>query len=409
MQITVSDRYVRPNEVIYATLYQSALQQEVSGFQAFLAFDSSVMSITPGDIALTRSPYGLHLLRTVSGASIELAAGINAFVGQRPTKQDAALAVLQFAAGVTEGITYVAFAQHDPPTRFTDEMGEEILPVMVGSPPIVIDGTPPAIDCPPDRYVNAPPGQWSTVVDAGAATATDWLSGVAEVSGIRSDGLPLADPYPVGGTTITWSAVDRSGNAAGCEQLVVVAPAGFHGAIVRSVAEAKKRPDGTQVTLLGPVVTRVFGPFFYIEDADRTAGIRANRVSGAEPTEASKPVVFGTVAAIAGERVVDEATVGQWSAGAVPGELSMNGAAAQEVLPQGLLARLWGRAEVQPGATDTFILWDGAEGGGACVRLYGAALPADGVYLTATGTLGADVGGVVLLVNRPGDLVQVVQ
>lgn len=43
---------------------------------------------------------------------------------------------------------------------------------------------------------------------------------------MRSDALPLSDPYPVGTTIITWSASDSSGNTATCEQTVVVTATG---------------------------------------------------------------------------------------------------------------------------------------------------------------------------------------
>jgi hypothetical protein len=38
----------------------------------------------------------------------------------------------------------------------------------------------------------------------------------------RSDNQPLNDPYPVGTTTITWTATDASGNTATCTQTVTV-------------------------------------------------------------------------------------------------------------------------------------------------------------------------------------------
>lgn len=46
--------------------------------------------------------------------------------------------------------------------------------------------------------------------------------GTATVSGTRSDGFPVTADYPVGVTTITWQAVDASGNTATCLQTVTV-------------------------------------------------------------------------------------------------------------------------------------------------------------------------------------------
>jgi hypothetical protein len=55
-----------------------------------------------------------------------------------------------------------------------------------------------------------------------SATATDNAS-VGAPTGVRSDGLALDTPYPVGTTTITWNVTDENGNAAEpVEQTVTV-------------------------------------------------------------------------------------------------------------------------------------------------------------------------------------------
>jgi sialidase-1 len=53
------------------------------------------------------------------------------------------------------------------------------------------------------------------------ATATDNCSG-SSLKSVRSDGLPLTDIYPVGKTTITWTATDATGNTATTTQAVTV-------------------------------------------------------------------------------------------------------------------------------------------------------------------------------------------
>jgi gliding motility-associated-like protein len=59
---------------------------------------------------------------------------------------------------------------------------------------------------------NADLGGCSAVVTV-SATATDNCS-VGTPTGVRSDAKPLASPYPVGSTTITWNVTDVNGNAA---------------------------------------------------------------------------------------------------------------------------------------------------------------------------------------------------
>jgi hypothetical protein len=53
------------------------------------------------------------------------------------------------------------------------------------------------------------------------ATATDNCD-TPIVTGTRSDGGPLNGSYPVGTTTITWTATDTSGNHSSCSQTVTV-------------------------------------------------------------------------------------------------------------------------------------------------------------------------------------------
>lgn len=64
-------------------------------------------------------------------------------------------------------------------------------------------------------------GASASSVSAGSATATD-NCGVASVVGIRSDGKALSDAYPVGVTTITWTATDIHGNSSSGAQTVTV-------------------------------------------------------------------------------------------------------------------------------------------------------------------------------------------
>lgn len=86
----------------------------------------------------------------------------------------------------------------------------------------VEDHEPPDISCPADiTLAGNIPGSCGANVSVGTAYATDNCSGV-DVNGVRSDGGALTDPYPLGNTTITWTATDSSGNASSCSQLITV-------------------------------------------------------------------------------------------------------------------------------------------------------------------------------------------
>jgi hypothetical protein len=82
------------------------------------------------------------------------------------------------------------------------------------------DTEPPQITCPPNQTTAAGANCQATV-SVGTATATDNCPGVT-ATGTRSDGQPLTDPYPLGVTTITWTAADAAGNMATCMQMVMV-------------------------------------------------------------------------------------------------------------------------------------------------------------------------------------------
>ena len=85
----------------------------------------------------------------------------------------------------------------------------------------VVDNTAPAVTPPADASAPNDPDSCSAVVNPGEATATDNCA-VQSVVGTRSDNQALDAPYPVGTTTITWTATDVNGNTATATQTVTV-------------------------------------------------------------------------------------------------------------------------------------------------------------------------------------------
>ncbi len=83
----------------------------------------------------------------------------------------------------------------------------------------VIDSASPTITCPANQTVQAPSGQTEATVNAGTPATTG--SNVV-IGSERSDERPVTDPYPIGTTTITWSATDEFGRQAFCVQTIVV-------------------------------------------------------------------------------------------------------------------------------------------------------------------------------------------
>ena len=78
-----------------------------------------------------------------------------------------------------------------------------------------------SIACPADRIVGNDPGLCSAVVDIGTPTVEADGCPVT-IASVRSDGLLLVNPYPVGTTLVDWTAKDGGNNAMACTQSVTV-------------------------------------------------------------------------------------------------------------------------------------------------------------------------------------------
>lgn len=86
----------------------------------------------------------------------------------------------------------------------------------------VTDSIPPVVVCAEDVNGVADNGECdATNVVLGTSTATDNCA-LASFVGVRSDGLLITDAFPVGVTTITWTAIDACGNTSTCVQTVTL-------------------------------------------------------------------------------------------------------------------------------------------------------------------------------------------
>ncbi|GEM_PF-6655550 len=85
----------------------------------------------------------------------------------------------------------------------------------------VVDNEPPTIACPGDVTIAGNIfGQCGAALTPGTPSAGDNCS--VSVVGVRSDAKPLSDPYPLGITTILWTATDALTNQASCIQKITV-------------------------------------------------------------------------------------------------------------------------------------------------------------------------------------------
>ncbi|WP_264526259.1 HYR domain-containing protein [Flavobacterium sp. N502536] len=87
----------------------------------------------------------------------------------------------------------------------------------------ITDTEKPVITCADNMNQGADFGKCTSNVIITKPTATDNCSTVFTFTGIRSDALALTDAYPLGTTTISWTAKDGAGNvSASCDQTITI-------------------------------------------------------------------------------------------------------------------------------------------------------------------------------------------
>ena len=120
-----------PGDEITVALSMAQLgSNQAAGFQAFLEFNTEALEFIDGHY--TAVPFGVPIISPIEGdgANLDLASGINIFIGQGPTSADSTLAFLNFEVlQPTCRVIDLEFRSHDPPTRLTDAAGNEILPL----------------------------------------------------------------------------------------------------------------------------------------------------------------------------------------------------------------------------------------------------------------------------------------
>ena len=87
----------------------------------------------------------------------------------------------------------------------------------------IIDNEIPVIICPTNITQTADSGQCSAIINLTNPTALDNCSTTFTYAGTRSDNLGLSEAYPVGTTTISWTATDDANNTSNvCNQTVII-------------------------------------------------------------------------------------------------------------------------------------------------------------------------------------------
>jgi len=84
----------------------------------------------------------------------------------------------------------------------------------------VVDAMAPQIVCPNNIVINTEPGMCSAFVFFGAASAYDNCDGF--IPTVQTAGPPSGSNFPIGVTTITFTATDSSGNTSSCDFTITV-------------------------------------------------------------------------------------------------------------------------------------------------------------------------------------------
>jgi len=156
-----------------------------------------------------------------------------------------------------------------------------------------------------------------------------------------------------------------------------------------TVSQMKMLADGSAAQALGKVVTAAFSGYFYIEEADRSSGIKVLGTAKAGDVVE----ILGSVQTQDGEKTLIPKVFGARSGGSVPEPLGVinRSVSAQFGAPVvGLYTKTWGRVDATGG--NPFTLTDGS---GASLKVYApsgySALPGD--YVNVVGCLGAEMSG----------------
>jgi hypothetical protein len=160
------------------------------------------------------------------------------------------------------------------PDGVTATSGSGRLPLVGGAGPV--DTTAPVVTPPADVQATAG-ASCDADVDPGTATAEDDGQAVPTTAE-RSDGLALTAPYPLGATTVTWSATDAAGNVGTADQVVTV---------IDSTPPALTVPDDVTVEVGADVTEVVLDPgTATATDACGTPAVTGERADGATLTDA---------------------------------------------------------------------------------------------------------------------------
>jgi hypothetical protein len=199
----------------------------LTGEQLAVHFDAARLALVDA-VPVAGSPFTLEIAKQIdnTAGTLRYAAGIPG--GGQGLASEANLVDLVFT--VRAGATMcgeAVLATFEPvgafATRFTRSNASPLVPVASNLASMHLDTTAPVLaGVPSDVAVPTDAGStYGAFVSLPTVTATDECDGAVAViaTGIPSNGI-----FPIGSTTVTWTAVDATGNAASDSRTVTVEP-----------------------------------------------------------------------------------------------------------------------------------------------------------------------------------------
>lgn len=159
---------------------------------------------------------------------------------------------------------------------------------------------------------------------------------------------------------------------------------------VVGIVDAKSLPDDTVVSIGGKALYLKKAAFGYIEETDRSSGIRIEGTISAN--EGDLVNVVGTLKTKAGgERCIEVSSVVASGTASV-GTVGANNKALREAIMDGLYVTAWGSVKAGSVTANSFVISDGSDDG-IKVITHEAPGVSDGAYVSVDGAAGIDSDG----------------
>lgn len=215
----------RPGETIRLLVTTTETEIDTVGIQLAMHFDSTRLEFVGAEPA-TGGPFQLEVFEFGDSSSGTLIYAIGLDENAPPYRGVASLAALDFTVlPGFEGCEVADLVWFEPigaiATKFSGVGGVPVLPILADLAPVSIDAVPPVLSgVPADRSLPADAGSAvGAVVDEPTVTATDDCDDAPTLAlevdlpdATTISSWPAGGVFPVGTSTVTYSATDDAGN-----------------------------------------------------------------------------------------------------------------------------------------------------------------------------------------------------